>query len=205
MNLPQLYLASTSPRRRELLAQLGISVEVVPQDVPENRWASESPESYVKRLALEKARSGLNGLGDKSLRPVLGADTAVVVGDDVLGKPTDKADAMAMLQRLSGRSHRVLSAVAVVGRDDLGQDREEVRISESIVTFRPITEKECEAYWNTGEPKDKAGAYAIQGLAAIFIERIEGSYSGVMGLPLFETGELLRKFGIEILERLNLK
>jgi septum formation protein len=200
MKSPQLYLASTSPRRRELLAQLGISVEVVSQDVSENRWDGESPESYVKRLALEKACCGLNGLGDKYFRPVLGADTAVVVESEVLGKPKDKADAMAMLQRLSGHSHRVLSAVAVVGRDDLGQDRQDVRVSKSMVRFRVITAKECEAYWDTGEPADKAGAYAIQGFAAVFIKHIEGSYSGVMGLPLFETGELLRQFGIEILD-----
>jgi septum formation protein len=205
MSKTQLYLASSSPRRRELLAQVGVVVEVLSQDVSENRLSGESPESYVKRLALDKARAGLLGLEDKNLHPVLGADTAVVVDDEVLGKPTDKADALAMLQRLSGRSHRVLSAVAVVGRDDLGQDRENVRISESIVKFRVISEKECEAYWDTGEPMDKAGAYAIQGLAALFIKHIEGSYSGVMGLPLFETGELLQKFGIEILERQNLK
>jgi septum formation protein len=200
MNPPQIYLASSSPRRLVLLAQLGVSVEVVSQNVAENRLDGENPESYVKRLALEKARAGLNGLGGKSLHPVLGADTAVVVDDEVLGKPVNKPDAIAMLQRLSGRSHRVLSAVAVVGRDDLGQDREEVRVSESIVLFRAIAEKESEAYWDTGEPSDKAGGYAIQGLAAFFIERIEGSYSGVMGLPLFETGELLQKFGIEILD-----
>ena len=200
MPRPQLYLASSSPRRRELLAQLGVSVEVVSQDVSENRCSNENPESYVKRLALEKARFGLSGLGGESLFPVLGADTAVVVGGEVLGKPADKAEAMAMLQQLSGRSHRVLSAVAVVGRNDLGQDREEVRVSESIVLFRAVREKESEVYWGTGEPADKAGGYAIQGLAALFIERIEGSYSGVMGLPLFETGELLQKFGIKILD-----
>ena len=198
--MPQLYLASTSPRRRELLTQLGVVVEVVSQDVSEIRLATESPESYVQRLALEKASSGLNNLGGDSSCPVLGADTVVVVENEVLGKPADKADAMAMLQRLSGRSHRVLSAVAVVGRDDLGQDRQEVRISESRVQFRAIAAKECEAYWDTGEPTDKAGSYAIQGLAAVFVERIEGSYSGVMGLPLFETGELLQQFGIEILD-----
>jgi septum formation protein len=166
MKSPQLYLASSSPRRHELLTQIGISVEVVSQDVTEDRRANESPELYVKRLALEKAYSGLKSLGGKASHPVLGADTAVVVENKVLGKPTDKVDALAMLQRLSGRSHRVLSAVAVVGRDDLGQDREDVRVSESIVIFRPITEKECEVYWDTGEPVDKAGAYAIQGLAA---------------------------------------
>ena len=197
MSEPQIYLASTSPRRRELLVQLGVSVEVVLQDVSENRLSGESPESYVKRLALEKARCGLNSLGRESLYPVLGADTAVVVDDEVMGKPLDRRDALAMLQRLSGRSHRVLSAVAVVGRDNLGQDREEVKVSESIVRFRAISEKEIEAYWDTGEPTDKAGGYAIQGLAALFIEYIEGSYSGVMGLPLFETGKLLQQFGIK--------
>ena len=198
MNSSQLYLASSSPRRRELLAQLGVSIEVLPQNVSENRLKGESPESYVRRLALEKAHAGLNGLTDEPLLPVLGADTVVVVGSEVLGKPVDKFDAIAMLQRLSGCSHRVLSAVAVVGRDDLGQDREEVRVSESTVIFRAVSQKECEAYWDTGEPMDKAGAYAIQGLAALFIKSIEGSYSGVMGLPLFETGELLHLFGIEI-------
>jgi septum formation protein len=197
-NKPQLYLASSSPRRRELLAQLGVDIEVVSQDVSESRLGGESPESYVERLALEKARAGLGGFGDKSFCPVLGADTAVVVDGEVMGKPVDKSDALAMLGQLSGRSHRVLSAVAVVGRDDLGQDRQDVRVSESRVVFRVITQQECEAYWDTGEPLDKAGAYAIQGLAALFIKRIEGSYSGVMGLPLFETGELLQQFGIEI-------
>ena len=195
-----LILASASPRRRELLTQIGVAFEALAPELDETHQAGEAPQSYVRRLALEKARSGLSGLGSESLLPVLGADTAVVVGDEVLGKPVDKADAMAMLQRLSGRSHRVLSAVAVVGRDDLGQDREEVRVSESIVLFRAVTEKESEVYWGTGEPADKAGGYAIQGLAALFIERIEGSYSGVMGLPLFEAGELLQKFGIKVLD-----
>lgn len=167
--------------------------------MPEHRLKNELPELYVKRLALEKAQAGLTGLGGKSLLPVLGADTAVVLGNEIMGKPADKVDAMAMLGRLSGRSHRVLSAVAVVGCDNLGQDRQEVRFSDTTVEFRAITEKECEAYWETGEPVDKAGAYAIQGLAALFIKNIEGSYSGVMGLPLFETGELLQQFDIEII------
>lgn len=200
MSGPKIYLASTSPRRRELLAQLGVSFEVISQDVPETRAVGESPEQYVERLALEKASAGLAGLGKTSTVLVLGSDTAVVVDDDVLGKPVDKAHAIEMLQRLSGRQHRVLSAVAVVGRDNLGQDRGLVRLSESFVEFRPITREECGAYWETGEPTDKAGAYAIQGKAAFFISRLEGSYSGVMGLPLFETGELLSQFGIEILE-----
>ncbi|MEE8379059.1 MAG: Maf family protein, partial [Gammaproteobacteria bacterium] len=144
MPRPQLYLASTSPRRGELLAQIGVCIEVVPQNVPENRLDGESPELYVQRLALEKACFGLKNMGSKVSLPVLGADTAVVVDNTVLGKPKDKADAVAMLQLLSARSHRVLSAVAVVGRDNLGQDRETVRVSESIVRFSPISVKECE-------------------------------------------------------------
>jgi septum formation protein len=130
---------------------------------------------------------------------VLGADTAVVVDDQIMGKPVDEAEALTMLAQLSGRRHRVLSAVAVVGKDNLGQDRAEVAFSESWVQFRATTEEERLAYWRTGEPADKAGAYGIQGLAALFIERLEGSYSGVMGLPLFETGELLRGFGIQVM------
>jgi septum formation protein len=199
MNPPHLYLASLSPRRQELLAQLGLRYELIAQAVPEQRCADESPEGYVRRLALEKARAGRAALAGRPLRPVLGADTTVVVDDAVLGKPADEAEAKAMLLRLSGRSHRVLSAVAVVGRDDLGQDRQALRVSESRVTFRDLDAAECHAYWLSGEPLDKAGAYAIQGLGALFVERLEGSYSGVMGLPLFETGELLRRFGIDVL------
>lgn len=203
MSLPDFYLASSSPRRRELLIQFGLQFVVISQDVPEHRLPGESPEDYVQRLAVEKARAGFGHLADDILRPVLGADTTVVVDDDILGKPSDKAAALAMLAQLSGRSHRVLSAVAVVGRDDLGQNRTNVkirvRISESRVTFRVITDEEREAYWVSSEPGDKAGAYAIQGLAAVFIERLEGSYSGVMGLPLFETSELLGEFGIHVL------
>ena len=195
---PQLYLASSSPRRCELLAQLGVRFEVVAQSVPEERLPHESPEAFAQRLAVEKARAGQALLSADINLPVLGADTIVVVDDDILGKPKDKADALAMLAQLSGGSHRVLSAVAVVGRDDMGQDKTMVRCSESRVRFRALRDGEAEAYWATGEPVDKAGAYGIQGLAAVFIEHLEGSYSGVMGLPLFEAGELLRAFGIEI-------
>ena len=199
MSLPDLYLASASPRRRELLAQIGLRVELVSQSVSEHHLKNETPEDYVTRLALEKARAGLALLGAEPLRPVLGADTSVVVGDQILGKPTDESAALAMLAQLSGQTHRVLSAVAVVGKDNLGQDRAEVCLNENRVSFRVITEAERRAYWRTGEPTDKAGSYGIQGMAALFIERLEGSYSGVMGLPLFETGELLRQFGIEVL------
>ena len=199
MSRSQIYLASASPRRRELLRQLGVPFEIISQNVTETRVAGESPEQYVERLALEKAQAGRRSLGENHTAIVLGADTAVVIGDDVLGKPGDKAHAIDMLQRLSGRRHRVLSAVAVVGCDNLGQDRHLVSLNQSYVDFRSITRSECVAYWDTGEPLDKAGAYAIQGKAALFIKRLEGSYSGVMGLPLFETGELLSQLGIEIL------
>jgi septum formation protein len=199
MPLPDLYLASASPRRRELLAQIGLRVEVVSQSVIEHVRDDESPENYVQRLALEKAQAGLVVTEINRQRPVLGADTAVVVDGRILGKPTDEAGALAMLTQLSGCSHRVLSAVAVVGKDNLGQDRTEVCLSQSQVSFRPINEQERRAYWRTGEPADKAGAYGIQGLAAVFITHLEGSYSGVMGLPLFETSELLARFGIKVL------
>ena len=198
MSGPQIYLASTSPRRRELLAQLGVRFEIVLQDVPEQRRNDETPEMFVERLALEKARAGRDQLKAKLRLPVLGADTTVVVDEDVLGKPANKGEALDMLGRLSGRGHRVLSAVAVVGHDKLGQDRELVRVSESRVVFREIDRVEREAYWASGEPADKAGGYAIQGKAAAFVKRLEGSYSGVMGLPLFETSELLTVVGIEI-------
>ncbi len=203
MSLPDLYLASSSPRRRELLAQIGLRIDVVSQSVSEQRLQSESPEQYVQRLALEKARAGLATLSEKRQRPVLGADTAVVMDDIVLGKPADEAAALVMLGQLSGRKHQVLSALAVVGKGNLGQDRgvhkERLCLSQSWVSFRIIGEAERVAYWRTGEPTDKAGGYGIQGMGALFIEHLEGSYSGVMGLPLFETGELLRQFGIEAL------
>lgn len=201
MTPPDLYLASASPRRRELLTQIGLRVELVSQSVSEHRLDNETPEDYVQRLAVEKAQAGFAALrlslSEAQLRPVLGADTTVVLDDQILGKPEDEGSALAMLARLSGRTHRVLSAVAVVGKDILGQDRVERCLHESQVRFRVIGEAECRAYWRTGEPADKAGSYGIQGVAALFIERLEGSYSGVMGLPLFETGELLRQFGIE--------
>jgi septum formation protein len=187
-----IYLASESPRRRELLRQLGVNFERLPVTVDETQLAGESPESCVQRLALEKARAG-RGLLPADSPPVLGADTLVVAGDAVLGKPADRRAALGMLQALSGGTHRVITAVALAG------EREAVCMNTSYVTFRPLTRRECEAYWDTGEPRDKAGAYAIQGLAAMFITRLEGSYSGVMGLPLHETAALLKEFGITLL------
>ncbi len=210
VSLPDIYLASSSPRRRELLDQLGVRFAVVAQDVPEHYVSDEAPEDYVQRLALEKARAGWHCLPLDARCPVLGADTAVIVDDRVLGKPADRDEALAMLAMLSGRAHRVLSAVAVVGarvsdvsdggelRQRLGQYRTSVRLSESRVWFRRIDERERAAYWASGEPAGKAGADAIQGLGALFVERLEGSYSGVMGLPLFETAELLRACGVQL-------
>ncbi len=152
----------------------------------------ESPREYVQRLALLKARLARRSVADQAL-PVLAADTAVVLEGQILGKPKHRREALAMLERLSGRSHQVLTAVALVN------DQETLRISLSAVTFAATTPEQRAAYVAGGEVDDKAGAYAIQGRAAVFIERLEGSYSGVMGLPLFETAELLRSGGIEVL------
>ena len=193
------YLASQSPRRRELLAQIGIAHRVLTVDIDERQRSGETPLDYVQRLAREKAAAGWQQLlmrqsGDQHLilAPIIGADTAVVIDGDILGKPTDAADAMAMLQRLSGRDHEVLTGVAIHAANAA-----QVVVSCTRVWFRALDRAEIEEYWASGEPRDKAGAYGIQGLAAKFIERIEGSYSGVVGLPLFETAQLLRSFGIE--------
>lgn len=188
-----IYLASQSPRRRELLQQIGVSFELLPVDIDEGRLTDESPEACVQRLALEKARAGGALLPADTPQPVMGADTLVVSGDAVLGKPANREDAIEMLQLLSGSTHRVITAVALAG------EHEAACMNTSHVTFRTLTRRECEAYWDTGEPRDKAGAYAVQGLAAMFITRLEGSYSGVMGLPLQETAELLKEFGIRLL------
>lgn len=193
MSIDFIYLASSSPRRRELLAQIGVRYEVVEIEVDE-RWDSgEAPAAHVQRLALEKARAGWARVAAPHAPPVLGADTVVVLDGRVLGKPMDRAHGLDMLAQLSGRTHEVLTAVALV-RDE----RRALRLSRSRVTFAALTPVQRAAYWDSGEPQDKAGAYAIQGRAAAFITRLEGSYSGVMGLPLFETAELLREFGMDI-------
>jgi len=190
---PSIYLASRSPRRAQLLRQIGVDFQVLAVDVDESLAPGETPAQHVGRLALEKARAGRELLPGTAPRPVLGADTMVVAAGGAMGKPRDRADAIAMLQSLSGRTHEVLSAVALAGAT------ESWRISTSSVTFRTLTRSECAAYWGTGEPADKAGAYAIQGLAAVFVSRLEGSYSGVMGLPLYETGQLLAEAGLRLL------
>jgi septum formation protein len=192
---PALFLASASPRRRELLAQAGIAFEVVGGVmIDETPQPGEDAAALVRRLALGKARAGLAVLAARRVEPgsarVLGADTEVVLDGRIFGKPHSEADCMAMLAALSGRTHEVLSAVALVGG---GSERVEVSLTR--VSFRAIAAAEARAYWATGEPGDKAGGYAIQGRAAAFVTRIEGSYSGVVGLPLFETLQMLRSEG----------
>jgi septum formation protein len=186
-----IFLASGSPRRRELLQQIGVPFRVIGADLDETALRGESPLAYVSRLAQAKAGLGWERSRASGHAPVLAADTAVVLEGGILGKPSGMKDAIAMLLRLSGRAHEVLTAVAL--RTVTGS---EVKVSRSVVTFRSIDSSEARAYWETAEPSDKAGAYAIQGYAAIFISDLKGSYSGVMGLPLFETAELLKAAGV---------
>lgn len=184
-----LCLASASPRRRELLASIGVRLTVKPVAIDETPHRGERPEAYVVRLAREKALAGARD----SVLPTLGSDTVVVCDQRILGKPADQAEAAAMLRLLSGRSHAVLTAVAVTGPTGLLETCVSTR-----VVMREISAAECAAYWRTGEPADKAGGYAIQGFAAIFVERIEGSHSAVVGLPLYETAQLLRRQGVPL-------
>lgn len=186
-----LHLASQSPRRRELLARLGVNFGVVDVDVPEHRAPGEPPEDYVRRVAREKAGAGLLEVVAVPGAVVLGADTEVVLDDEVFGKPRDADDAAGMLRRLSGRTHAVISSVSVVSAG-----REAQVVSRSMVSFAPLSEAEIAAYVASGEPMGRAGAYAIQGGAERFVTRLDGSFSGVMGLPLHETAGLLAEFGI---------
>lgn len=186
-----LYLASQSPRRRELLARLGLPFGVLDLDIPEQRQPGEPPGEYVRRVAREKAGAGLLKVVAVADARVLGADTEVVLDDDVFGKPRDADDAAAMLRRLSGRTHRVISVVWLVSAA-----RESQAVSISEVTFATLDEATVAAYLATGEWQGKAGAYAIQGAAQAFIAHLSGSHSGVMGLPLHETAQLLRADGL---------
>ena len=198
---PRIYLASRSPRRRELLAQVGVRFDLLlfrlpPRDdaeVNEDWLPGETPDAYVQRVARAKAEFGADLIARRGIvaRPVLAADTTLDVDGEVIGKPRGEADAEAILARLSGRSHRVLTAIAMARGE-----RVEHRLSVSEVRFRPIGADEIRRYVQSGEPMDKAGAYAIQGRGAVFIAALEGSYSGVMGLPLFETAGLLAAAGI---------
>jgi len=185
---PVLCLASASPRRRALLAQIGVAHLARGANLDETPQRKEAPRDYVARVAAEKA-CAIRRV-DTAL-PVLGADTTVVVDGEMFGKPQGRAQGLAMLARLSGRVHEVFSAVALADARGVA-----VAMSVSAVRFRTLSDEECRLYWESGEPEDKAGAYAIQGLAAAFIESLHGSYSGVMGLPLFETAALLRAAGV---------
>jgi septum formation protein len=189
--MPRLYLASASPRRGELLRQIGVPFTrwVLPTD--ETPLPGEPPLAYVERVARAKARGVLNSITPREDAVVLGADTAVVLDGRILGKPLDRDDAVQTLAALSAREHQVLTAVVV-----LSDTRESARVSISRVGFKPLTQAQIEAYWATGEPCDKAGSYAIQGLAAVFVSQVQGSYSAVVGLPLCETAQLLEEFAI---------
>jgi septum formation protein len=204
VNAQAIYLASQSPRRQELLRQLGVGFDMLllreaagrPRDVEEVARDGEPALHYVERIARTKAVVGGAQMRRRGLapRPVLAADTEVVLDGEIFGKPRDAHDAARMLARLSGRTHQVSTAVAL-----FWEDEETAEIVTSAVTFRPLAREEIERYVATGESADKAGAYAIQGRAAAFITRLEGSYSGVMGLPLAETAALLARIGFPVL------
>lgn len=191
MTLPLIYLASASPRRSQLLTQIGVAHRVQPVDIDESRVGDESPADYVSRLAVAKAQVLWERLPESERLPVLGSDTTVALGNELFGKPQDRDEGIAMLMRLAGRTHQVFTAVALYSGSS--SPRCDLRLSVSDVTFGTLSADVCAAYWATGEPQGKAGGYAVQGRAAVFITHIAGSYSGIMGLPLAETAELLRK------------
>ena len=193
--MPQIYLASASPRRRELLDQIGVTYQLIAVDVDESLIKNETPEAYVTRLAISKAQAGAQ-LAEKNL-PVLGADTIVVQDQHIFGKPKDEASAMQMWQALSGREHQVITAVAIAKKDHKETPCENI-LCRTQVQFSELPEQAWARYWASGEPRDKAGGYAIQGKAAAFIKSINGSYSNVVGLPLHETVAVLKKFDINI-------
>ena len=186
MTEPRILLASASPRRSELLRQVGIAHEVRPVDVDESVREGEAPSAYVLRLAESKAAALWRQLAAADRRPVLAADTTVALEGEIFGKPGSLAEVRAVLGRLSGRTHEVHTAVALLHAGGSG-----ARVSSSSVSLRELSRAEIDWYWSTGEPADKAGGYAVQGRAAAFISHIAGSYSGIMGLPLYETWELL--------------
>ncbi|AIC18049.1 Septum formation protein Maf [Pseudomonas chlororaphis subsp. aureofaciens] len=199
--MKSLYLASGSPRRRELLTQIGVPFTAISADIDETPFPDESPVAYVERLARDKAAAGYALIADDpSAACALGADTAVVLDGRILGKPLDQADAQSMLMALSDREHEVLTAIAV-----LDGQRCESRVVRSLVRFRAIGDDEAARYWASGEPCDKAGGYGIQGLAAIFVAGLNGSYSAVVGLPVCETAELLGHFGIPCWQNLAVR
>ena len=220
-----IFLASNSPRRRELLEQIGVRFSVLKLSIPENRLENETPENYVKRMAIEKASAGIKVLQQRDLKSqkntlsdwqstkkhatigiVIGSDTAVVCDGEILGKPESPEQAELMLERLSASTHEVFTGVAVSKHTGTGTNegcQVLSAVSRNLVTFRKIRAEEIKAYVATNEGADKAGSYAIQGLAAIFIEQLQGSYSAVMGLPLFETASLLEQSGIDVLPKIS--
>ncbi|MFT5161483.1 MAG: septum formation protein [Alteromonadaceae bacterium] len=189
-----IYLASASPRRRELLSQMGIEFELLVAEADESVFVGETPDEYVLRVAKLKAHHGAQALSEsgKKVRPVLAADTIVTIDDHILLKPANQQEAVATLSKLSGNTHQVKTAVAIEYK---GQMYTEVVTTD--VTFRALSEAEMIVYWQTGEPRDKAGSYAIQGLGGKFIQHISGSYSAVVGLPLMQTEQLLQRFELE--------
>jgi septum formation protein len=194
----QLILASASPRRKELLDQINLRYFVYPVDIDETPHECEAAVDYVTRVAAEKSKACIEQ-GHNSL-PVLAADTSVVIGEHILGKPIDEAHAAIMLNKLSGKVHSVYSAISLRLNGDISEKSHFQTLSITEVKFRQITREEIKAYWKTGEPEGKAGGYAIQGVGSIFVESMKGSFSGVVGLPLFETAELLSQHGIRIIK-----
>ncbi|MGE0029677.1 MAG: nucleoside triphosphate pyrophosphatase [Steroidobacteraceae bacterium] len=191
MSYDTIVLASASERRSRLLTQIGVRHESLAADLDEDPRPGEIPADYVQRLARDKALAGLAALGGRTALPVLAADTTVVLDGRIFGKPSGEQECVAMLMALSGRTHEVMTAIALADGSDL-----RTAMNVSRVTFRALDEQECRRYWATGEPAGKAGGYAVQGLAAVFISRLEGSFSCVMGLPLFETAALLDAAGV---------
>jgi len=190
--MSELILASASPRRAEILQQIGVDFQIAPADIDETPKPQESPVDYVQRMAQEKTQHVINSIAGSSA-VVLGADTSVVLNCKIYGKPKNQQEAMAMLEALSGKTHQVLTAVAMGNKQ-----RCLLKLSATDVKFRELDLKECLDYWNTGEPLDKAGSYAIQGLGAVFVEKISGSFSGVVGLPIEQTAQLLQTFNVPI-------
>jgi septum formation protein len=186
----QIILASASPRRKELLDQIKVRYRIYPVDLDETPLPKETPLNYVQRLASEKSAACMAQLSTHI--PVLAADTAVILGNVIMGKPKNEADALAMLTQLSGKTHQVYSAISLRGREH------SQAVSITRVSFRRLTKQEILDYWHSGEPVDKAGSYAIQGMGSIFVKSIKGSFSGIVGLPLFETAQLLSRQGIEL-------
>ena len=193
MKFPTIYLASSSPRRRELLSQIEVNFSVLSLEVDESRLENESPFDYVSRVAIAKAQAGWDSLAVTEQKPVLGSDTSVVLDGVVLGKPKNDDDARQMLEHLSGKAHQVMTAVAIVSGDRILSE-----VSINNVQFAELSESDISWYLSTKEGVDKAGGYAVQGLAALFIDNIEGSYSAIMGLPLRETGQLLAQLSEQV-------